>query len=127
MQPASPSDQMFLERRKARRSVGLYLLPAGLVALVLAWASFFIFFPISVNPFTVVGRIEQRLFEPGTLTMYAISATVLMNIVFALLAAMLVLAMVWASYERRYLKLVNGSPSQSAASTPRDVEKMTGV
>jgi hypothetical protein len=125
--PPTQSDLIFLERRKARRSVGLYLLPVALLGLVLAWGAFFVFWPISVNPYTVVGRIEQRLFEPGTLTMYAISATVLMNVVFALLALILVLAMVWASHERRYLKLVSGAQPPQAPSSPRDVEKMTGV
>jgi hypothetical protein len=125
--PASQSDLLFVERRKARRIMGLYVLPAALLSLVLAWAAFFLFWPLSVNPFTVVGRIEQRLFEPGTLTMYAVSATVLMNVVFALLAAMLVLAMVWASHERRYLKLVSAAQAQANEVSARDVEKMNQV
>ncbi|MFT3925408.1 MAG: hypothetical protein QM778_22915 [Myxococcales bacterium] len=106
MTQAPHSDHQFLERRKARKSVGLYILPAALVALVLAWGGMFVFWPLAVNPFTVVGQIEQRTFEPGALTMYAVTATVLMNVVIALVAAGLVLGIVWARHERRYQRLL---------------------
>jgi ABC-type sulfate transport system permease component len=104
-------DQLFLERRKLRRSVGLYTLPAALVGLVVAWGCLFVFWPLAVNPFEVVGQIEQRTFEPGALTMYAVTATVLMNVVFALLAGALITGIAWARHERRYQKLLERVPT----------------
>jgi ABC-type Fe3+ transport system permease subunit len=106
MQSASNADRLFLEHRRARRNTGLVVLPAVLAGLLALWVALFLLWPISVNPFTVVGRIEQQLFEPGTLTMYAVTATVLMNVLFLLLAIGIALAMVWARTERRYLKLL---------------------
>jgi hypothetical protein len=99
-------DQTFLDQRKARRSVGLIAFPVALAAVLGAWTCLYLFWPLAVNPFTVVGQIEQQTFEPGTLTMYAVSATVLMNVVLALVALGLTLGILWARHERRYQKLL---------------------
>src|SRR4051794_6790595 len=105
-------DNLFLERRKARRSVGLFMFPLALAAVVGSWAALFVFWPLAVNPFTVVGQIEQQTFEPGTLTMYAVSATVLMNVVLALISVGLIFGMLWARHERRYHKLLEQNVSR---------------
>jgi|GEM_PF-5765309 len=114
MNQAPHPDHFFLEHRKSRRSIGLYFLPAALVALMLAWIGLWSFWPLAVNPFTVVGQIEQRAFEPGALTMYAVIATVLMNVVLALIGAGLVLGILWARHERRYHRLL-----EERRSTPK--------
>lgn len=90
-------------------------MPVVLAGLLALWVALFLFWPISVNPFTVVGRIEQRMFEPGTLTMYAVTATVLMNVILALLVGFVAFAMVWARRERRYLKLLEESEARASA------------
>jgi hypothetical protein len=100
------AQRRFIEARAARRHIGLWVFPVVLAGLVSAWGLFFVYFPAAVNPYTVIGHIEARDFEPGTLTMYAITCTVLVNVLFALLAAILVLSIAWARHERRYLKLL---------------------
>jgi hypothetical protein len=114
MPPASNLDRLFIEQRKAGRKTGLIVLPIVLAGLIALWVSLFLFWPISVNPFTVVGRIEQRAFEPGTLTMYAVTTTVLMNVILALLVVGVLLGMVWARRERRYLKLLDEAEARAA-------------
>jgi hypothetical protein len=123
MAALSTRDRVFLELRKGRRTVGLYGLPSGLILLVLVWGALHAFWPVSVNPYVVMGRIEQRLFEPGALAMYAITATVLVNLVFALLAVCLVLAIAWARHERRYLRLID----QQARIESSNPESKAGV
>jgi hypothetical protein len=112
MNPVPQRDHLFLERRKARRSVGLVMFPVALAVVVGGWVALFTFWPLAVNPFTVVGQIEQQAFEPGVLTMYAVTATVLMNVVLALIAIGLLLGIAWARHERRYQKLLDqgGTP-----------------
>jgi hypothetical protein len=78
----STRDQRFIEARRERRRIGLFFFPIFLTCLVAVWASFFLVLPMSVNPWVVIGRIERQQLEPGALTMYAITATVLMNVVF---------------------------------------------
>jgi hypothetical protein len=107
--------------------MGLYVLPGALVALVVAWGALYALWPISVNPYAVVGRIEQQLFEPGTLTMYAITATVLLNVVFALLVAFLIVSIAWARHERRYLKLIEQQSKEDPAKAPTSKGSPVGV
>lgn len=105
-------DHQFLERRKARRSVGLIMFPIALTVVLGGWVALFTFWPLAVNPFTVVGQIEQQTFEPGVLTMYAVTATVLMNVVLALITAGLILGIAWARHERRYQRLLEQGSSE---------------
>jgi hypothetical protein len=113
-----PPDQRFIEARRERRRMGLLILPVFLTLLIGAWVLFFIMFPMTVNPWVVIGRIEQQQLEPGTLTMYAVTATILMNVVFALLGALLVMSIAWARHERRYLKLLGQPVAPSAPDAP---------
>jgi hypothetical protein len=103
------AQRRFIQARAARRHIGLWVLPVVLAGLVAAWGLFFLYFPLAVNPWTVIGRIEARTFEPGALTMYAITCTVLVNVLFAVLSAVLVLLIAFARHERRYLKLLEGA------------------
>lgn len=112
MSPLTDADRRFLEQRALRRTFGLYALPALLVSLVLAWSAFYLWLPLSINPLHALGYYEGRLVERGTLTTYAMMSALLMNVLFALLAATLVLSIVWARRERRYLKLLQGDRAQ---------------
>lgn len=86
--------------------MGLIIFPVTLAVILGGWVALFTFWPLAVNPFTVVGQIEQQTFEPGVLTMYAVTATVLMNLVFALISVGLILGIAWARHERRYQRLL---------------------
>jgi hypothetical protein len=112
------AQRRFIEARAARRHIGLWVFPVFLAGLISAWALFFIYFPLAVNPWTVIGHIEARDFEPGTLTMYAITCTVLVNVLFAVLSGVLVLLIAWASHERRYLKLLEAAAKPLAPPAP---------
>lgn len=108
------AQRRFLDVRRSRRNVGLWVLPIALAGLVVVWGLFFVYFPLAVNPWTVIGRIEAHDFEPGTLTMYAMICTVLVNVLFALMAGFLVLSIAWASHERRYLRLLEAAAKPAA-------------
>jgi hypothetical protein len=112
------SDRRFLERRRERRVMGLVVLPALLIGLALVWAVFYVVFPTAVNPWTVFGHIEARTFEQGTLGMYALVATVLVNVIFLLLATLIGLSLLWARHERRYLRLLDAASTPAQSSTP---------
>jgi hypothetical protein len=125
--PLGDTHRTFLAARASRRNIGLIVLPAALIALVVLWGTLFVYVPLAVNPWTVIGRIEQQTFEPGTLTMYAIICTVLVNVVIAMLCAFLVLAIAWARHERRYHKLLapqlqvrDAPPVRAPATVPED-------
>lgn len=109
MAQLSNPERVFLERRRARRHVGLYVLPALLVVLVLIWGALFVWWPMAVNPKAIWGAQETGTLQcgSGNLSTYATSAAVLVNALFALLAATFVLGIAWARSERRYLKLLD--------------------
>jgi hypothetical protein len=113
--PLGDAQRRFIENRAARRHIGLWVLPVALAGLVSAWGLFFVYFPLAVNPWTVLGHIEAHDFEPGTLTGYAITCTVLVNALFAVFCALLVLSIAWARHERRYLKLLESAARAPAA------------
>ncbi len=118
----SDNDRVFLARRSDRKRVGLYILPIGLAVLVLAWGACYVFFPLTVNPFAAAVQFEGQLIEPGTVTKYAMTAAVLMNLVFALASALLVVGIAWARHERHYLKLL--TPPRDAAPTSHSGERV---
>lgn len=113
------SDRRFIESRTERRKFGLIVLPSLLVLIVVAWGLFFAFLPLTVNPWYVLGRIESNTLQPGTLTMYAMTATALVNVIFALLVAFVIVTMVWAKHERRYLKLLAASQREGSATAQK--------
>jgi len=112
----SNSDRLFIEGRRGRKHIGLYVLPAVLVVLVLVWGALFVWWPLAVNPKAIWGAQEAGLLDcgSGSLTTYALSAAVLVNVMFVLLAASLVLGIAWARSERRYLRLLEKSVQDQA-------------
>jgi hypothetical protein len=115
------AQRRFIEARATRRHIGLWVLPVGLAGVMAAWILFFVYFPLAVNPWKVLGHIEAHDFEPGTMTMYAITCTVLVNVLFMLVCAILVASIAWASHERRYLRLLQAAlkPAPSGPVPPR--------
>lgn len=107
--PLTQPERLFVESRRARRSYGLYILPIILLVLIAAWGALFVWWPLAVNPKAVWGAQESGELNcgSGTLSTYATGATVLANVVFALLGAIVVLRIAFSSSERRYLKLID--------------------
>jgi hypothetical protein len=101
------SEVRFLTSRRRRNRFGWFGLPLALVLVVGAWASFFYFFPLLVNPWELIRRLEQQQLEPGTLATMAVAAQALMNVVFLLLVSMVLAILAWAWLERRYLRIVD--------------------
>jgi hypothetical protein len=124
--PLTQPDRLFIESRRARRSYGLYVLPIILLVLLAVWGALFVWWPLAVNPKAVWGAQESGELNcgSGTLSTYATGATVLANVVFALLGAILVLRIAFSSSERRYLKLIGKLegelvlPATAASSVP---------
>lgn len=107
--PLTQPERLFVESRRARRSYGLYILPIILLVLIAVWGALFVWWPLAVNPKAVWGAQESGELNcgSGTLSTYATGATVLANVVFALLGAIVVLRIAFSSSERRYLKLID--------------------
>ncbi len=121
MAQLSNSDRLFVEHRRTRKHIGLYVFPAVLVVLVLIWGALFVWWPLAVNPKAVLGAAETREIDCGTgaLSTYAVSATVLVNVVFILLLVIFVLGIAWARSERRYLRLVEKFAEEQALAPVR--------
>jgi len=109
-------ERLFIERRRARKHVGLYVLPALLAVLVLIWGGLFVWWPMAVNPKAIWGAQEMGLLQcgSGNLSTYATSAAVLVNALFGLLGATFVLGIAWGRSERRYLKLLERLAQEQA-------------
>lgn len=107
--PLTQPERLFVESRRARRSYGLYILPIILLVLIAVWGALFVWWPLAVNPKAVWGAQESGELNcgSGTLSTYATGATVLANVVFALLGAIVVLRIAFSSSERRYLKMID--------------------
>jgi hypothetical protein len=125
--PLTQQERLFVDHRRSRRHIGLYILPIFLLVVLAAWAGLFVLWPTAVNPKAVWGAIEggSIICGSGTLSSYATTATVLANVVFVLVASTLVLRMAWSSHERRYLRLIEKLerdqpvlPSPALAGTP---------
>jgi ABC-type sulfate transport system permease component len=114
--PLNQPERLFVESRRARRSYGLYILPIILLVLIAVWGALFVWWPLAVNPKAVWGAQESGELNcgSGTLSTYATGATVLANVVFALLGAIVVLRIAFSSSERRYLKLIDKLEKEQA-------------
>jgi len=106
--PLTQPERLFVEQRRARRNYGLYVLPIILLALRAIWVGLFLWWPLALNPKAVWGAQETGDLNcgSGTLSTYATGATVLANVVFALLVAIVVLRIAFSRAERRYLRLI---------------------
>jgi len=107
MASLTPADEKFLAERKVLERFGMFAFPAALAIVVLVWVGLFYFVPLIVNPFHVLGRLEQHSLAPGTLTVFAVVGVIAVNGLFLLLAVLSVAGMIIASRERRYLKLID--------------------
>jgi hypothetical protein len=105
--PLSAADQRFLIARRHRNRFGWLGLLVALALVMGAWASFFFFAPLLVNPWELIRRLEQQELEPGTLATMAVVAQALMNVLFLLLLSMVAAILSWAWLERRYMKVVD--------------------
>jgi hypothetical protein len=105
----SDSDRLFVEQRRTRRHVGLYFLPVLTVILGLVWVALFLWWPLAINPNAVLGAAEMGTIScgSGALSRYALSATVLVNVLLFVLAVVFVLGIAGASRERRYLRVID--------------------
>jgi len=114
------ADLAFIEQRRAQRRTGLFLLPAALALVALVWVGLLVWAPLLLNPRHVLGAIEQHALEAGTLTLYAVAATLLANTVLLLLVVLLVALMRCAYMERRLLRIVQVAQSSAMTTTSRD-------
>ena len=102
----SDADRRFLERRRERTHVGLFVLPLVLLGFVALWVVLFIYWPLSINPFHAAVHYEGQNVERGTLTTYAITVTILLNVLLMAVSLAVCFAVLWARSERRYLRLL---------------------
>lgn len=102
----SDADRRFLERRRERTHVGLYVLPLVLLGVVALWILLFVYWPLAINPLHAAIHFEGQSVEKGTLTTYAITVTVLLNVLLLAVGFAVCFAVLWARSERRYLRLL---------------------
>lgn len=102
----SDADRRFVERRRERTHIGLYVLPLVLLATVGLWAGLFVYWPLAINPMYAAVYYEGQPIEKGTVTTYAITVTILLNLLIVALSSAVGFAVLWARSERRYLRLV---------------------
>lgn len=121
MPSLTDSDRLFVEQRRSRKHVGLYVLPAFLVLLGVAWVGLFLWWPLSINPNAVLGAAEMGIIScgSGALSRYALSATVLVNVLLLLLAVSCVVGIARAGRERRYLRMIDRLTKEQALAPPR--------
>jgi small-conductance mechanosensitive channel len=125
----SDADRRFLERRRERTHIGLYVLPIVLLVVIGLWIGLFVYWPLSVNPIHAATYYEGQLIEKGTVTTYAITVTVLLNALLIALGLAITFALLWARSERRYLRLLTrlaqpaSAPTKSPEALPAAVDK----
>lgn len=119
MAQLTESDRLFIAQRRARKHIGLFVMPGVLVVLIAVWVALFFFWPTAVNPATIWGANALRDCGSGCVSFYALAATILVNVAFTLLGAMLVLRIAWSRSERRYLKLLEKATLEPATGLAR--------
>lgn len=102
----SEGDRRFIERRRGRTHVGLYVLPALLVLVLAGWIGLFSWWPLAINPMHAAIYYEGMVIQKGTVTTYAITVAVLLNVLLLVSAIALIVGLFWARSERRYLRLL---------------------
>lgn len=121
MPSLTDSDRLFVEQRRSRKHVGLYVLPALLVLLGVLWAALFAYWPLAVNPKAISGAVELQTITcgQGSLTWYAQTATVLVNVLLFVLAVVVLVGIARAGRERRYLRMIDRLTKEQALAPPR--------
>jgi hypothetical protein len=107
MTALSDADRLFVEQRRSKKNVGLYLMPILLIVLVAAWGGLFVLWPLAVNPITIWNAPNTNALKPENLSIYAMIAAVLVNLVFVLIAILVLMRISWSRAERRYLRLLD--------------------
>lgn len=102
----SDAERRFLERRRERIHIGLYLLPLALLGVIGVWIGLFVYWPLAVNPVHAAVHHQGQAIEPGTITTYAVIVTVLLNALLFAIGLAVVFAVLWGRSERRYLRLL---------------------
>ena len=110
----SDAERRFLERRRERTHIGLYLLPLALLLLLAVWIGLFVYWPLAINPVHAAVHYQGRN-EPGALTTYAVIVAVLLNVLLFAIGLAVLFAVLWARSERRYLRLLGRLVSQAKA------------
>jgi hypothetical protein len=128
MSQLSPADRRFIEGRRLRTHVGLYVVPSALAGVLALWAALFTWWPIVFNIRHAwdVYYYQGSVIPPGAAISYAITVTMLVNALMLLLCVALVFAMLWARSERRYLRLLgklDSAPSTSVVSPTQTPEQ----
>ena len=126
MSSPSPADRRFLDSRRTRTHIGLYVLPALLGLVVAVWVGLFAWWPLAINPMHAAVYFEGVAIEKGTLTRYAIVLTVVVNMLLLSVGVAVVYGILWARSERRYLKLLASWLDSAPAPKPLapDVKKI---
>ena len=120
----SDAERRFLERRRERIHIGLYLLPLALLSLIAVWGGLFVYWPLAINPVHAAVHHQGQTIEPGTVTTYAIIVTVLLNALLFAIGLAVVFAVLWGRSERRYLRLLGRLvPPAKAPEAPRAPDK----
>lgn len=118
----SEGDLRFIERRRGRMHMGLYVLPALLVVLLGVWIGLFSWWPLAINPMHAAIYYEGMVIQKGTVTTYAITVAVLLNALLLICAVALTVSLLWARSERRYLRLLGRLRELEAAGAARAQE-----
>jgi hypothetical protein len=118
--PLTHRERLFIDHRRSRKHVGLLVLPIILLVVLAAWGGMFMIWPEAVNPKALAGAtaVGAVRCDDGSLSTYATGATILTNIVFLLLAATVVLRIVWSSNERKYLRLIEKLEKDASVPAP---------
>jgi len=117
------ADQAFLDRRRAGARTRWVTPSLVLLLIGLVWVGLFSWAPALVNPKHVIGEIEQKAIEAGTLAIYAVAATLLANVVMLLSCVIGVLLLSSAAQERRYLRMLERpvpTPVRATTTTSND-------
>lgn len=119
----SDGDLRFLERRRSRTHVGLYVLPALLALVIGVWIGLFSWWPLAINPVHAAIHYEGMAIEKGTVTTYAIAAAVLLNALLLAIACAVAFGLLWARSERRYLRLLARLRTAAATAPSADASR----
>ena len=134
--PLGTRDRVFLERRRTLNRFGSLALWGGLALVLLAWIAFHLFFPLLVNPYALLGRLENKTLETGSVTTLAMVGQFALNLVFLMLTALCTFTLGWAWQERRYLRIVEklsraaqvaSLEAQAASATPAQAATPPGA
>ena len=107
MTSLNTADEEFLTERRALQRFGVFAFPIALAGVLLIWIALFYFVPLIVNPFHVLGRLEQRSLAPGALTVFAVIGVLAVNALFLLMTLASMIGMLIARRERRYLRMID--------------------